>query len=298
MRPGWYVLAFHEIAWEENPFLSGLNITYPPDAFAAAVEQLHSRATLIGVDEGFEKWRTGSLDKAYVSFWFDDGYAGVRRYALPILQRFGVSGAISINSRFADRREMFWRAKLSFLSCRDGMRFVRSRLRGLGLEAARPVRQASLDLFSPALLDEIDAVYQEFTSEVERADAFRLFDSWEGLAELKAAGWTISNHSAAHYPLIEPSALALLGEQFDECEHAIASRLAAGTKFWVAPFDRSAKRAPGFQAAFDACAGDRTLVLVGNQVNGAWHAGKPVSRIGPPADLARLVGVLEDASIA
>lgn len=297
-RPGWYIVAFHDIAWEENPWLSGLNITYPPDAFARCVRQLAAAATLVGIDEGFDRLRTGRLDKPYVSFWFDDGYAGVRRYALPILAQLGVTAGMSINSRFTSRTEMFWRAKLSWLSSRDGMRFVRARLVRSGLAPGQHVRGAVLDHFSPALLAEVDAVYRQFTREIDRADAFRLFDSWRGLQELKDAGWTISNHSAAHYPLLESTAVALMGEQFDECERAIEANLGCRTSFWVAPFDRRGKRAPDYQAVFDACAADRTLVLVGSQVNQAWHPGKAISRIGPPPDLGRLLEVFERVPVS
>ncbi|AHG90553.1 polysaccharide deacetylase [Gemmatirosa kalamazoonensis] len=292
MKPGWYVLGFHEVSWEENPYLSGLPLTCPPDAFAKCVASLARVATLASVAEGHERWRAGALDRAYVSFWFDDGYVGVRRYAAPILARHGVSGALSVNSRFTSRTEMFWRAKLSYLSYRDGMRFVRSRLRARGHDAAEPVRHATLDLFSPELVADVDTVYRRFTSDADRADAFRIFDDWDGVRALASSGWTIANHTAAHYPVLEPTALPLLCDQFAECERELEAQLGVPSAYWVAPFDRKPHRAPAFQATFDACAGGRTLVLVGNAVNRDFRPGKPIERIGPPPDLASLPDLL------
>lgn len=295
MRHGWYVLAFHEISWEESPYLSGIGGPYPPDAFAACVEKLAADTTFISVREGMKRWQAGTLDKPYVSFWFDDGFAGVRRYAMPILDRFGVSGAISVNSRFTSRTEMFWRAKLSYLSYRDGMRFVRSRLRARGYTPGQSVRKSAMDMFSLDLLADIDAVYQKFSREADRADAFRLFETWEGLRTLEANGWEICNHSSAHYPLLETTALPYMRAQFEECEAELEKQLGHGSQFWVAPFDRPEKRDPKFQETFDACTDKQTLVLVGHRVNQAWHPGKPLSRIGPPPDLSRLASVLEGA---
>jgi peptidoglycan/xylan/chitin deacetylase (PgdA/CDA1 family) len=298
MRAGWYVLVFHDVSWEESLHVSGIAGTYPPDAFEACVRELSNHATLVGVDEGMRRWQSGTLDRPYVSFWFDDAFAGVRRYASPILERFGITGAISVNSGFTDRREMFWRAKLSFLSHCDGMRFLRSRMRARGVEPGQSVRKSSLDSFSPALLDDIDALYERFTSPEVRADAFRLFDDWDGLRALRDSGWTIANHSASHYPLLESSAVQFMAEQFTECERVMEREMGVASTFWVAPFDRPDKRDPRFQETFDACAGGRTLVLVGHRINLGWQAGQPLSRIGPPADLTRLMSILNEIPVA
>lgn len=292
IAPGWYILGVHEVSWEASPYLSGLPLTMPPDVFTSCVEEANANAKLVSVEEGFHRWSNKELDRAYVSFWFDDGYAGVRRYAAPVLERFGVSAAISVNSRFLSRTEMLWRAKLSYLSYRDGMRFVRSRLRRFGYESGTLVRHASMDLFSPEIIAEIDEVYQRFTNEADRQDAFRIFDTWDGIRKLRDANWTICNHGAAHLPILEKNALALMASEFGECEDAIRRELSMDTKFWVAPFDRGSNRDPSFQTVFDACAESRTLVLVGQRVNRHWQAGQPIFRIAAPNDPANTAEIL------
>ncbi|MEO7996793.1 MAG: polysaccharide deacetylase family protein [Gemmatimonadaceae bacterium] len=298
IAPGWYILGVHDVSWEASPYLSGLALTMPPDVFTQCVEQANAQAKLVSVDEGYTRWSTGQLDRAYVSFWFDDAYAGVRRYAAPVLERFGVSAAISVNSRFLSRTEMLWRAKLSYLSYRDGMRFVRSRLRRFGYKSGDLVRHASMDLFAPEIVAEIDAIYQRFTNEADRQDAFRVFDTWDGIRQLRDKNWTICNHGAAHLPILEKNGLPLMAAEFGECEDAIRRELSMDTKFWVAPFDRGSKRDPSFQTVFDACAGPRTLVLVGQRFNREWRAGQPIYRIAAPNDPSTMRQLLAQTAVA
>lgn len=295
--PGWYIIGFHDVSWEANPYLSGLGLTATPDDFARLVSILSRSTKLIDVAAGFERWKSGALDKAYVSFWFDDAYAGVRRYAAPTLAQAGIGAALSVNSRFVDRTEMFWRAKLSYLSQCDGLRFLRSRLRAHGFQSGQPLRHATMDLFTPAIVEEIDAVYRRFTNEDDRRDAFRIFDTWTGVRALRERGWTIANHGAAHYPVMESSALTLMAEEFGECESAFEREMGSPSEFWVAPFDRGAKRDPAYVTTFESCAGGRSLVLVGNKANKMYEQGKPIFRIGPPADPAGILDVLANITI-
>ena len=117
MRAAWYVINLHEVNWESSLFTRGLGGVMSPDLLRRRVEQLRSLGEIIPVQRGLEMLHAGEEFRAPVfSLWFDDGFAGVRRYALPILQEYGITAAVSICSRFVGRREMFWRATLSFLS--------------------------------------------------------------------------------------------------------------------------------------------------------------------------------------
>lgn len=69
-----------------------------------------------------ERFQAGDVRKPLFSFWFDDGFAGVRRCAAPILAERGITGALSICSRFTTRKEMFWRLKPSYLESIDAGR--------------------------------------------------------------------------------------------------------------------------------------------------------------------------------
>jgi len=228
---------------------------------------LRSIAELVSIPEGIERLRNGRLRNPLFSIWFDDGMAGVRRYALPVLARCNSPAAVSVCSRFFYRKEFFWRFQLSYLDYIDGLRFLRSRLRKHGLVTGMSVKDFTLDSFSESVLQAIHQVYDDFTSAELREDAFRLFETPEGLQELAAENWNPANHTAAHYPVGESQGLPFLEDQFNECEDAIVEVLGEPSEFWVLPFDRPRRRSEALMQAFETCAGGRWLVLVGNRLN-------------------------------
>jgi peptidoglycan/xylan/chitin deacetylase (PgdA/CDA1 family) len=284
LKNGWYILNYHDISWEENPFIRGIGGSFPPDIFREHLEVLSQHGKLVSVQEGFKRWQQGRLDEPLASFWFDDGFAGVRRYAMPIMDSFGVKGAISINSRFTLRKEMFWRAKLSYLSQTDGLRFLRSRLKPFGYTLNQPIKAFTMDHFSLKLIKVIDAIYEEFVPEHVRSDAFRIFDTMEGIGILHKNGWEIANHSSAHYPLGEAGHIEHFAEEFTECEEALRTHLDLETRFWVLPFDRKSLPLGELLKVFhNADTRERHLVLVGNRTNtnDDPHQ-KVIFRIDPP----------------
>src|SRR5262245_60839674 len=76
-----------------------------------------------------------------------DGVAGVRKYAAPVLAEHGITGGISLCSRFNDRTEMFWRSKLSYLHSIDAGRHLRARLREYGYSRPELVREFTIHRF-------------------------------------------------------------------------------------------------------------------------------------------------------
>jgi len=116
------------------------------------------------------------------------------------------------------------------------------------------------------MIDIIDSVYEDFTSETFRKDAYRIFDTVEGIRELHHHGWLIANHSASHYPLGEDDHINRLEEEFMECEKDLNRHFDIETRFWVVPF--SAKKSERLLNAFSqADQKSRDLVLVGDKVN-------------------------------
>lgn len=289
MRPGWYILVYHDVSWELNPYLRGIGLPCPPDLLRAHLQALDKYGRLASPDAAFADWRAGRIDRPTFSFWFDDGFAGVRTFALPILRQYGITGAVSACSRFIHRSEFFWRFKVSFLNSCDGVRILRSRLKKYGYAVGGSVKQFTLDNFSQNVVDEIDAVYRECTEERERADAFRLFGTLEDLTAFKEEGWIVANHSAAHYPVSEDSAIDMFARQFAECDADLREQLAAEHEFWVAPFDRAGKRARALMKTFDGYGSGAHLVLVGNEVNPPRASDHTViKRIFVPMDTPRV----------
>lgn len=292
VKPGWYILNYHEINWEEGPFINAIGGTYSPDIFLRDVRRLADAAKLVSIQDGLARLHQAPLTEPLVSFWFDDGFVGVRKYALPILQDFGTTAALSVCSRFIQRREMFWRCQLSFLANTDGLRHIRSRLRKVGYRDGL-VRDATLDYFSEELRKGIEEVYEKFTRHEDRVDAFRIFDVENGIKVLADNNWVIANHSCAHYPLLEQTSMHLLEAHFEECESYLKELLGCSTQFWVAPFDREDKRHPqALQRTLEA-SGNRTVVLVGHRANQHGQSDRVLYRCWTPADTSQIVNMLK-----
>lgn len=271
LRPAWHILLYHDISYEETPYTRGIEGgTLPPDLLRDQVETLRRVGDLVGVDEGLRRTRSGEpLRRPMFSFWFDDGFAGVRQHALPILDEVGVSAAMSVCSRFVDRSELHWRLALSWLRHVDGLRHVRAALRDrlAGLPAGTPLRASTMDRFEPRIAQCILDLHQKMTTPAQREAAAALFDDRAGLRSLRDAGWLLCNHSAAHWPIGEAAAIDHFAAQFEECANDLSDLLTSDPDLWVLPFDRSRHRAASLLQEFAAAGShdNRFLVLVGNR---------------------------------
>jgi peptidoglycan/xylan/chitin deacetylase (PgdA/CDA1 family) len=265
LPPGWYILLYHEISWEENCYIRGTGGCCPPDLFREHVGTVRSLGDLVSIEDGMRALAEDRITRPLFSFWLDDGLIGAAKYALPILDEFGVTGAISICSRFVDRGEFFWRFKLSYLNSVDGMRFLRSRLKRFGFQLGDSIKQFTLQSFSREVLAEIDDLFLRWTTAAQREDAYRMFLDRDAVRMLRDRGWCVANHSAGHYPVSQDHSLALLGPEFQECETAIREISGNPSRYWVLPFDH--RTSQELIRVADSCREDRYLVFVGNRRN-------------------------------
>jgi peptidoglycan/xylan/chitin deacetylase (PgdA/CDA1 family) len=283
MKKGWYILNYHDISWEENIYLRGIGGTIPPDIFNSHLESLNQHGRLVSIEKGFNKFSSSDINEPLISLWFDDGFRGVRKYALPIIEDYNVTAAISINSKFLLSKELFWRLKLSYISQTDGLRFLRSKLRKIGYKTGESVKTFVLDHFSDEVLKAIDDVYIEFSNEDIRSDAFRIFDDVDGIEVLQKKGWTIANHSSSHYPVTEESYFDHFTDEFEECQKVIKKYYKIDTKYWVAPFDRTGKRAKNLLSSFILNSNEHFMVLLEDKINKyPEKINKVLFRIVPP----------------
>ena len=216
------------------------------------------------------------------SFWFDDGFSGVLKNAAPILAEHGVSGAMSICSRFNRREEIFWRSKLSYLHSIDAGRHLRARLRTLGYSLPTGVRDFTMDNFGPEILQIIDTLFDQAVPLAIQNDAFRIFETPDGIRDLYHHGWVIANHSAAHYPIGQNHVCHMLLDQFDECEKWISDVIGQNSDYWVIPFDvRTDVMAI---STIREKRSEKTIVRVGDLANSSvtFLDGRVLYRIGTP----------------
>lgn len=263
MQAGWYIINYHNIDYEDSILTRALGGTTRPDVFIEHLTALDRLGSFISIAEGQALLDRGAnIDEPLFSLWFDDGFRGVREFALPICNDFGIPAATSICSRFAARQELFWRCKLSYLAHVDGIRLLRSRLRKQHHDVPLRLRTWTVQNFTLDLLAIIDEVWEELSTPAFRRDAFRILDTVDGIAELAAAGWTVANHGAAHYALSPQLGWEIVASEFDECEDLVR-RYRPDRRYWVIPFGT------GSEHYLDELMRHATVVEVGERKNTA-----------------------------
>ena len=262
LKPGWYIILYHDINWEENLYNKFIGGTCPPDIFYDHVSLLNNLGEFVSINEGLRLISDNRISRPVFSLWFDDGLKGVFNYALPITEEFNVKPAISICSDFLNRKEMFWRYKLSFL---HGINFdgeVRKKLKMYGYKLPSLIKDYTVEHFTPSLVNEIDEIYNAATTEIFREDSFRSFINKDDLLIMKDKGWTIANHTTSHYRLSKHYTSEMLIKSFEECESNCP--LLKNSNFWVLPFGYpKSKEKLNLQSNF----AEKYFVFVNNKIN-------------------------------
>jgi hypothetical protein len=261
MKPGWYIVNYHDVNFEDSILTRALGGTVRPDLFRRHLAYMASKGEFCSLSEGVERLQEGRLDRPYFSIWFDDGFSGLKTYADPICADFGVKPIVSVCMRFALRQEMFWRSKLSVLAHLDGLRLLRSRLRGEFGRVPFKVRKWTLENYDHRVQAAIDEIYDEVTTEEFRSDAFRIFLSEGDLQDLVGRGWDVTNHSVAHTPWSKPLGWSGVRASLDEAD-AFIEQLGGDPRYWVVPFDFGFEH---YRAESEAT--DKVVVLVGGRPN-------------------------------
>jgi len=234
---GWTIVAYHDVDPDPSPWRDWIGVHVTPSIFRGHVATFARHAELIDVSEGLRRLREEQeFEKPYLSFWFDDGYRGVREHALPILDEFGVSGAQAVNSRFAKREELFWRCKMAKLYAENMGPVLEAELEAMGCPKG-DARNWTLQNFQMEILEVIDTLLANVASEEEiRSVTDSLFDDRAGLTELLERGWVLGNHTAAHYPVMEREDPDSIRRAYGECESWLGE-LGVKQRLWVVPFD-------------------------------------------------------------
>jgi peptidoglycan/xylan/chitin deacetylase (PgdA/CDA1 family) len=264
LRPGWYILLYHDISWEESVFVRHIGGTCAPDIFRAHVALCKSLGRIVSVEDGMAALERGKLDEALFSFWFDDGFLGVRKYAADILANSGITAATSICSRFVSRSEFFWRAKLSYLFSKIGSTNLRCCL-GMGKKDSEClIRNYTKKRFNDTLIKIINGLFDELAGAEVQENAFNIFDNEQGISKLCSDGWVLANHSASHYPIKLRNDRAGSVGDFKECDEFIEDRFGVRSKFWVVPFGEIDLQDLN---AIREIAPDKMVVMVGDRIN-------------------------------
>lgn len=218
LKNAWYILSYNDINWESGPLPAGPYSALSPDIFFDHINYLNKVVDFVNLDDGINLLKKGNLKRPIFSVFFNNGLAGVRRYGFEILNDFNIKAAVSINSDFIKKEKMWWRYKLGFISAYDSLKSLRTKLRRHGFKNIQSITEFVERNFSPQLLNCIDEVYNDFFPDYFKKDAFRIFESIEGIKFLKDNGWEIVNEGGFSYFVKSSTTFDNINNNFIKCE--------------------------------------------------------------------------------
>lgn len=116
-RSGVTVLAYHEICSEPSPYLAAPLMT-STERFAREMAWLKEHFDMITLEEAIRRLQEGTGRSHAVAVTFDDGFAGVRGAAYPILERLRIPATIFLNGKFFVGEDLSTRVKAEYLLAR------------------------------------------------------------------------------------------------------------------------------------------------------------------------------------
>jgi len=105
VAPGPAILMYHRIARERfDPWALAVS----PGDFEEQLEWISRTRIPLPLHEFIELQKAGKLPRNAIALTFDDGYACNAATAVPLLQRFNITGTIFISPQLIERGEEFW----------------------------------------------------------------------------------------------------------------------------------------------------------------------------------------------
>jgi len=101
------IICYHRVAPMEKVNYPS-NLTTPPQVFERHLQFLAARFTLISMDELISDLGNKSSRKDRAVITFDDGYAGFRTFALPLLEKYRLPATIYLCNDFLDGKGLQW----------------------------------------------------------------------------------------------------------------------------------------------------------------------------------------------
>jgi len=236
-----YHLVYHDVG-RATPWTRWIDSTLTPDDFRQHLSELHSLGRLVSTHEALEIGQRGEVPATPLfALWFDDGYAGVWDSARAVCQEYGIRPAISVNARFVQKQEIFWRCQLSYLLESSDITMLWDRLLGQpppeAGDAGITLWRETLRRYSSSLRSELNSICLEEVPAASRERSTSLFMDDGQLRSLSEDGWLMANHSASHLAITPSSKMDDVLTDFEEASQFLRSLPTSRPEYWVMPFD-------------------------------------------------------------
>ena len=114
------VLRYHNVG-PTGPLSGGMSETPTVRQFEREIDWLTQHFAVVDLMTGVERLRDGKLGGLKVALTFDGGWAGVMRFAVPLLAEYKAPATLFVNTRFAAGEEVRWDALVAYV-CHAGWR--------------------------------------------------------------------------------------------------------------------------------------------------------------------------------
>lgn len=211
------VLTFHRVAWPGKPLpLNPRLVSATPPDFDRQMRHLKQHYRVLSLEVLFEHVEKRTpLPKRAVLITFDDAYADLKDYAIPILKKHNLSAVIFVPTAFPGHPERwFWWDQLYFAI--NQTRHSRIRFKGVGEfvlsttasreTAIRQIQDTIKTLPHQMAQERLESFFDELA--VPLPDLKSVLD-WKELRELKDQGFHLGPHTRNH-PILSQADLPLI----------------------------------------------------------------------------------------
>ena len=200
-------VVFHNISNSESPFTSGMNVNTTPEKFEAALEFLTAYYTPVCLGDVLAASEGGVLPQRAVLLTFDDAYASVVEFAVPLCRKFRVPAVFFVNAAFLDNQRLAPDNLVCYVANRLGMETIRAAARVVRGGAGIPELQSLSEVFTcffPAIsLDERELFLEALRqlariSDSRMAEQAGLYLTSKQLRDVASSDFEIGNHTYTH----------------------------------------------------------------------------------------------------
>jgi peptidoglycan/xylan/chitin deacetylase (PgdA/CDA1 family) len=164
-------LVFHNIADVETPFTTGIRVTVGATAFETALQFLTAHYAAVSLTEVLSNGEGKGLPARPVLVSFDDGYASVYEYAVPLCRKYRVPAVFFINGSVLDNRRLLPDNLICYVAGIKGIKAV--------TVAARTVAG-----FENIVLSSLGEVFGRFLPSLTLAERDNFLDALRRAAEI------------------------------------------------------------------------------------------------------------------
>jgi peptidoglycan/xylan/chitin deacetylase (PgdA/CDA1 family) len=201
-------VVFHDISAMQSPFTKGMGVSITPFDLEAALKFLSRYYTPVSLKDVLADSDGRGLPPRAILVTFDDGYASVMEWAVPLCAKFGVPATFFLNAAFLDNARLAPDNLVCYVANERGMETINAAVR-VTKGADSPELKSMAEVFScffPAIsLPErrvfLDAVaHLGSINECQLAGEAGLYLTSKQVCDLASSDFEIGDHTYSHVP--------------------------------------------------------------------------------------------------